>query len=150
MSECVFCDRANFENRIIAENDRVYIVATLGQITPGGHVLVFPKKHVRCMGDIDDGFDDVRPSLLRAISSVSAALATEHDVLQDEVSLFEHGIAGQTVPHAHVHVVPSSMNFAERIKKDFPSRILQTFHTWEDVFFGFQKTKKTIPLVQKR
>ena len=42
-SNCVFCDRTKFEECIIAENKDWYLIATLGQITDGGYVLIFNK-----------------------------------------------------------------------------------------------------------
>jgi len=43
---CPFCDKKQFEERLIAEVDGFYLIATLGQITDGGYVLLVPKEHV--------------------------------------------------------------------------------------------------------
>ena len=42
-NNCVFCDRSKLEERLIAENKDWYLIATLGQITDGGYVLIFNK-----------------------------------------------------------------------------------------------------------
>ncbi len=139
VSNCAFCDRKNLEERIIAENDNLYVVATLGQITEGGHVLVLPKKHLRCMGEMPK--EDL-PGFAKCMDLVSKALAFEYSVPRIGISFFEHGIVGQTIPHAHVHIVPARMYFSEQVKKDFPSCRHWTYSSWEEVLHYFKKTQK--------
>jgi diadenosine tetraphosphate (Ap4A) HIT family hydrolase len=52
---CVFCERKNFEERIITETSSLYFVASLGQITNGGYTLIIPKKHILCVGMASEG-----------------------------------------------------------------------------------------------
>lgn len=52
-SDCVFCDRSKFEERLCGETKDFWIIATLGQITDGGYVLLVPKRHVECVGAMD-------------------------------------------------------------------------------------------------
>lgn len=47
------------------------------------------------------------------------ALLLEYGIAPGMV--FEHGIVGQTVKHAHLHIIPEIRIIADRIKKDFPS-----------------------------
>jgi len=54
MADCVFCDRAQFEDRLVGETKDFFVIATLGQITDGGYVLLVPKEHIACMGALAD------------------------------------------------------------------------------------------------
>lgn len=35
--------------------------------------------------------------------------------------IFEHGIVGQTIQHAHIHILPSNIRLCGRIYRDFPN-----------------------------
>lgn len=113
--ECVFCDRKNFSENLIGEDKNFHVFATLGQITDGGYVLIAPKRHVRCIGEID-------------LKEAAALLEISHylrgkikDVYSSESTMFEHGIVGQTVSHAHLHVIPAVIDFSQKIGSDFPT-----------------------------
>lgn len=117
-NNCAFCDRSQFEERLIAENRAYYIIATLGQITEGGYVLIVPKEHISCTGAFT--FEQTN-SLTRTIQSVWRALASEYSWAdQYPITMFEHGIVGQTVKHAHLHLLPAVIDFTPKIFEDFP------------------------------
>jgi len=50
----VFCDKKQFEERLVGETKNFWIIATLGQITDGGYLLLVPKKHVECVGAMEE------------------------------------------------------------------------------------------------
>lgn len=114
---CVFCDRKNFEERIIAETSLLYYVATLGQITDGGYTLVIPKRHVSCVAAMREG--EVA-EIDRAAEKASSAIKAEYGI---RPILFEHGVVGQTVQHAYLHLVPAKIRLCGRISRDFPGRV---------------------------
>jgi diadenosine tetraphosphate (Ap4A) HIT family hydrolase len=129
-NNCAFCDRTQFEERIIAETDEYYCIATLGQIT-GGYVLVAPKEHILCIGAFNQEQID---SFIRITQKVCPAVASEYQQGQGTISrsltLFEHGIVGQTVKHAHLHIVPAMVDMTHRIRADFPDTKIEEFeHT---------------------
>lgn len=125
---CPFCDRRQFEERLIAEVDGFYIIATLGQITDGGYVLVFPIEHIICMGALSR---EQASKVNELASKVCRVLTQEYELKQSRdslypVTLFEHGIVGQTVKHAHLHFLPTVLDLTPRIQSDFPeSQIIQ-------------------------
>ena len=133
-SNCPFCDRSKFEERLITETDTFYVIATLGQITDGGYILVFPMRHVSCMGTLEE-------SELRTLSAflhtkVRPAFEEEYPPMK---MMFEHGIVGQTIKHAHLHIVPGEFHLSPRIDKDFPAESFK-----RDVLFTY--TENTSPL----
>ncbi|MEX2053204.1 MAG: hypothetical protein WD898_03195 [Candidatus Paceibacterota bacterium] len=127
MSECIFCNRKNFEERLIFENRDFWVIATLGQITDGGYALLIPKGHIPCLGDLATSFqagqhpmfDITKRLVFRAISLEYA---------QPEcgaITTFEHGIVGQTIEHAHLHILPMALDPTSRIMADFPGSEIQ-------------------------
>jgi diadenosine tetraphosphate (Ap4A) HIT family hydrolase len=122
MTDCVFCDPEKTKPRTIASLDGVNIVATLGQITEGGYVLLIPTDHVPCLGAMDK--DQIK-TISRITTQIVQCLKQEY---QKPVTIFEHGIVGQTIKHAHLHFLPADIDLSDRILKDFPDSEIQTDH----------------------
>lgn len=118
---CVFCDRSQFEERLIGETSSLYFIATLGQITDGGYTLIIPKRHVSCLGAME-GVELVEVDL--AMRDAANAIDAEYGT---KPLVFEHGIVGQTIQHAHLHLLPTAIDLTERIRKDYPDRELSLF-----------------------
>jgi len=123
-NSCIFCDRTKISDRIIAENSDWYVVATLGQII-GGYALVIPKAHISCMGALTSHRpDNQAEAMLKITKETCHALSLEyrHDnsATPYPVTLFEHGIVGQTINHAHLHLLPTVIDLSQKIRADFP------------------------------
>src|SRR3989344_54467 len=117
---CAFCDRTQFEERIIAEVNDFYIVASLGQITDGGYTLLIPKEHVSCMAELS--FARIAP-LVHMTIEIRDAISNEfrsNPFYEYPVTIFEHGIVGQSVKHAHFHFLPAALDLTPKIIADFP------------------------------
>ena len=124
-ANCVFCNRqSNDRERTIFENNLFYIMPTLGQIPDeGGHVLIVPKGHVNCIANLHD---TKTGSMLILLERTSEIMAKEYGCAP---AMFEHGIVGQTVKHAHLHLFPGKETDAitQRVRKDFPSGRFNNF-----------------------
>src|SRR3989344_3568042 len=115
-TSCVFCDRGNFEERLAGEDENFWTIATLGQITNGGYLLLVPKNHTPCIGTLEPSdITHIGPLVRRIQEAQSAEYGAAHGFI------FEHGIVGQTVKHAHIHIVPAQCKITQRVKTDFPS-----------------------------
>ncbi len=121
VESCPFCDRTMFTERIVAETDTFFVIATLGQITDGGYVLIFPKRHAKCSTVFSD---EEMLDLTLLILDCEKKIFSEYGVFP---VLFEHGIVGQTVPHAHIHLVPTTIDLFGRITTDFPDAKRELF-----------------------
>lgn len=98
---CVFCDPA--PDRIVASNELAYAVRDANPVTPL-HTLVLPRRHVPSYFDVIPGEDS-------AIWNLLSALRREIEAADSAVEGFNVGInigevAGQTVFHCHVHLIP--------------------------------------------
>src|SRR3989338_4786678 len=64
-----------------------------------GHLLIIPKRHVRCAAEYTaqewEGFKRLYEDLCQWLYTHYGFVAT-----------FEHGIIGQTVFHSHIHLLP--------------------------------------------
>ena len=126
-NSCVFCDPTKTEERLIHENEDYYVVATLGQIV-GGYVIIVPKAHIPCLGDVScRGMAEM--NLVNTIYKTKRAITLEYFrdcfSLTNRVLMFEHGIVGQTVKHAHLHLLPADVDLTPRVRADFPAAEIQ-------------------------
>lgn len=122
MSQCPFCERAMFEERIIAETNEFFVIATLGQITDGGYTLIFPKRHTRCLSALS--YDEM-VKFVHLLLECKNVLISEY--CASFPAMFEHGIVGQTVEHAHIHLFPTKVDLTSRVTADFPDANQESF-----------------------
>lgn len=120
MENCVFCARSQFEEKIIAETHDFFIVASLGQITDGGHTLLVPKEHIPCMGALDLFLVNSVAAMAIKIFKALSVKFNFNPFSKYPVTAFEHGIVGQSVKHAHLHFLPVVLDLTTKILTDFP------------------------------
>ena len=100
-SDCLLCRVVNgdLRTRKVVETDK--IIGVINDLEPlsRGHMVFFAKHHTPRLDDMDD--QDLA-AVLVVIKRVAAAMHLEnYNVLQNNGSL-----AGQTVFHAHFHLIP--------------------------------------------
>lgn len=127
-NRCVFCDRIQFEERIVGESKNFWIIATFGQISDGGYVLIVPKRHIPCIGAME----------LSEFAEMENIQMIARDAIEQEYGrsphiIFEHGIVGQTIQHAHLHVIPERVPISSRIYADFSGCFHQAIHSWHEL-----------------
>ena len=119
--DCLFCDKTKIKG-LFAERRDQYINATPGQITDGGYLLVIQKEHASCLGALNR---EQTSSFLRTTKEVCQAISLEYQHSTTStpypVTAFEHGIIGQSIKHAHLHILPTVIDLTERIRADFPT-----------------------------
>ena len=116
--KCNFCDYSVHErrNQIIAQTDDFYCVPSIGQICEGGHLMIIPKKHVSCLGAMEESsFVEFE----RFVDRIKKAVT---DIYQKPI-MFEHGIVGQPTRHAHLQMLPISTSLDECITWDFDKKM---------------------------
>jgi diadenosine tetraphosphate (Ap4A) HIT family hydrolase len=98
--KCPFCDVA--ADRIYAENDAAFAIADAFPIADG-HTLVIPKRHVASIFDLSN---EEQAALSRLVAQVRAKLLADLDPDGFNIGVNDGRAAGQTVMHAHIHVIP--------------------------------------------
>ena len=98
--DCPFCHVET--NRIRLENAFAVAFAD-GFPVAQGHTLVIPKRHVASLYDLPD---EEQAAVWMLVTQVRAMLMHELKPAGFNVGLNDGTSAGQTVMHAHVHVIP--------------------------------------------
>lgn len=106
--DCVFCKIVNGDipSNTIYENSEFKVIMDISPATKG-HVLVLPKEHFKDIYDIDA---ETAGKLFQLAAVVARALK---EVLHcDGLNIIQNNgeIAGQTVFHFHMHLIPRYEN----------------------------------------
>lgn len=107
MSNCVFCliVRREAEASRVFEDAAVLAFMDNRPLTPG-HVLVVPKTHATGLADLDP---DTGAHMFRTAQWISLRTRRVGLVAADtDLFLADGAAAGQTVFHAHLHILPRS------------------------------------------
>ena len=101
LNDCLFCN--DYAGRLIAENELCFAIRDGFPVTEH-HTLIIPKRHVA------DYFDLYQPELNaihQMIAEQRAAIReTDSSVLGFNVGINSGAVAGQTIFHAHIHLIP--------------------------------------------
>ena len=99
LKQCIFCAP---QREILAENACAIAVLDSFPVSPG-HALVLPRRHVSTLWELDDEAYDHCFRLVRQLEPI-LALRFSPDGFNVGVNCGE--AAGQSVWHAHIHVIP--------------------------------------------
>ncbi|HEY4519804.1 MAG TPA: HIT family protein [Candidatus Paceibacterota bacterium] len=140
---CPFCNKESFKERIVLETKQWYVIASLGQIT-SGYLLVFPKEHHSCFGAMSELSKKETSGQRAVVCHTLGCLEQEYwgELGAAHITLFEHGIVGQSVPHAHLHVLPVRLDLTPRVQKDFTQCEIVELENPEKLQLLWQKQQK--------
>lgn len=101
---CIFCKIANGEipSRTLYEDDDFRVILDLNPATKG-HALILPKEHYKNLYELDDStVAKTLPLAKRMAVTMTEKLGCDgFNVVQNN-----NEIAGQTVFHFHMHIIP--------------------------------------------
>jgi diadenosine tetraphosphate (Ap4A) HIT family hydrolase len=98
--KCPFCHVS--EDRIIAGNGRLLAIADKYPVAKG-HTLVIPKRHVASIFDLEATEYD---QMWQLVIDVRQLIADKFEPTAFNIGVNDGQAAGQTIEHAHVHVIP--------------------------------------------
>ena len=104
MDNCIFCKiiAGDIPASKVYEDDKVLAFLDISQTTPG-HTLVIPKQHMRNILTMDS---DVSADLFARIPKIARGLQAATQATGMNILNNNEPVAGQTVFHAHVHLIP--------------------------------------------
>ncbi|MBP5198206.1 MAG: HIT family protein [Lachnospiraceae bacterium] len=111
--DCIFCKIANGEipSRTVYEDDKFRAVLDLGPATDG-HTLILPKDHADNLFDLPE---DYAKALIPTAQKIASKM--KDNLKCDGLNLVQNNgeVAGQTVMHFHLHLIPRYENDGQRI-----------------------------------
>ncbi len=101
---CIFCKIVNKEipSKILYEDENILAILDLSQVTLG-HTLVIPKKHYKHFLDADE---KTVTQVMRITHTVANNLVQKLQAQGCNILANCNEVAGQTVDHFHVHIIP--------------------------------------------
>jgi len=110
---CIFCKLANgvFPTNTLYEDEEFRVILALGPATRG-HALILPKDHYKNLYELPD---ETAGKVMRLAKKMAIRMT---DKLQaDGFNLVQNNneIAGQTVFHFHLHLIPRYNNDGQKI-----------------------------------
>lgn len=104
MDNCIFCKIANKEipGKIIYEDDICVAFLDLSQTT-NGHTLVIPKKHFKNFLEVDN---DTLAHMIKVTKDIANKIVTKLNANGVNILTNANEVAGQTVMHFHLHIIP--------------------------------------------
>lgn len=97
-TSCAFCQHHRIASFILKETSVFRLVADHAPLAEG-HLLIIPKEHYTCYGDVPAEFDEELFALKREIRQFFQQFYAP-------AIFWEHGVFRQTVFHAHLHCFP--------------------------------------------
>lgn len=104
MEDCIFCKIVNKEvpATIVYEDDNFIGFLDINQVADG-KTLIIPKKHFKTILDMPSSLGN---EMLEAIKKISLDLINKGKAEGFNLLMNNFEVAGQVVPHAHIHVLP--------------------------------------------
>jgi histidine triad (HIT) family protein len=101
---CIFCEiiKGNIPSKKVYEDDNVLAILDISQITKG-HTLVLPKKHFDNFLDLDDEYAS---HVFLAAKKITKMIDKAYKPLGFNIINNCNEIAGQSVMHYHLHIIP--------------------------------------------
>ncbi|HEY0015494.1 MAG TPA: HIT family protein [Longimicrobium sp.] len=100
VSGCPFCELS--ADDLVDQNQHAVAIPDRYPLSPG-HILVIPRRHVVSPFDLHP---DELASVWSLVAQIRRSLAAEFVPDAFTIGLNDGAAAGQTIMHAHVHVIP--------------------------------------------
>ncbi len=102
---CIFCAIVSGEapRSVVHEDDTTLAFMDILPVTPG-HLLVVPKDHAALLAEVPEATG----ARMMEVAMRCAAALRSSPLLTEGINLFlaDGEVAGQEIPHAHIHVLP--------------------------------------------
>lgn len=102
MDECIFCDIKKLNSQIIYE-DEIWVAILDNYPVSKGHTLLIPKRHCETYFDLNE---IELFTLNEAINYVRKILDKDYAPNGYNIGVNCGKVAGQSVMHCHIHIIP--------------------------------------------
>ena len=127
---CPFCSliENDAEERIIAQNSLAVSIADGFPISTG-HSLIVPRRHVASFFELSA---EEREAMYALLDLSKLLLDGQHQPDAYNIGVNDGPMAGQTVPHCHMHLIPRYANDVEDPRGGVRWVIADKAQYWED------------------
>ena len=94
--------RKEVPSTIVYESDNFVAFLDINQVAEGKTLLI-PKRHFKTILDMPDSLGS---EMLEAIKKIALKLIDEEKAEGFNILINSFEVAGQVVPHAHIHILP--------------------------------------------
>lgn len=108
LESCPFCENLS-DRRIIVESTMAFAIFDNFPVNPG-HTLIIPKRHIAIYFELSQAEQQACWELLNEVKKV---LDLEFNPHAYNIGINVGEIAGQTVSHVHLHLIPRYSNDVE-------------------------------------
>lgn len=102
--DCIFCKISNgiIPSATVYENENYRAILDISPASKG-HTIIMPKRHIRNIFDMEESDTKDLYSMIRKI-----AIVLKEELKCDGMNILQNNeeAAGQTVFHAHIHLIP--------------------------------------------
>lgn len=116
---CLFCKLFLNPSAIIYQTHNFYLISD-GAPLEKGHLLLIPKRHFAC-------YAALQKDLVQEYLELKNKILTFLQKNFGRVIIFEHGVAGQTIFHAHLHFLPTKTKVLPFIEKERDAKKIKDF-----------------------
>lgn len=106
--QCLFCNiiAGKIESKKVYEDDKVIAILDINPASKG-HTLVIPKEHYSSMLDMPD---EQTAYLFKVANRLNVSILKSLNASASNIMVSNGTVAGQNVPHTHVHIIPRYEN----------------------------------------
>jgi len=106
--ECLFCKIINGEipSHKVYEDEHVYAFLDIYP-TSRGHTVVLPKEHITSFLEMNE---EKAAELFASVNRIAKQVIKTTEAPATNIGINNGLVAGQTVPHVHVHIIPRYKN----------------------------------------
>lgn len=109
---CLFCEKLRQSEEIIYQNEYVYVIYDAFPVTKG-HCLIIPKRHIETY--FEASYFEVN-AIDEALRYMNKILDLEYKPDGYNIGINCGEVAGQTIMHLHIHLIPRYKNDCENPK----------------------------------
>lgn len=108
MEDCIFCKmvEGTLEAKKILESENFFAIKDINPKTKG-HSLVISKKHYKTLLDVPAS---LLGEFLEEAKKLALGLMDEEKAEGFNLVINNYRVAGQIVPHVHIHILPRKKN----------------------------------------
>ena len=103
MADCLFCQTTKIKQDILWKSKNFYVKVGFGILAPG-HVMLIPKEHVSCLAELS-------APLSKEFLLIKERVFNKIKLSFSEPIAYEHGVYGQSINHAHLHILPQKNQY---------------------------------------